>query len=59
MLIEMIKIEYTLYELIYLFTFMFMTCLQMDVQISFVRLDISHVDIFFKVYGFYVLFSIS
>lgn len=46
MLIEMIKIEYTLYELIYLFTSMFMTCLQMDDQISFVGFDIGLVDIF-------------
>ena len=46
MLIKVIKVEYTLYELIYLFTSMFMTSLQMDDQISFVGLDIVLVDIF-------------
>jgi hypothetical protein len=46
MLIEMIKIEYTLYDIIYLVTSMFMTSLQMDDQNSFVGLDIGLVDIF-------------
>ena len=46
MLIEMIKIEYTLYDIIYLVTSMFMTSLQMDDQNSFVGLGIGLVDIF-------------